>query len=732
MESPVQSDLSGGAIQGARRRRTSALVVAVVAMLASLIPVAAAAESTSLQAGVATENPVLVESGPLVGTNGIFFDADNNLWVASVFGGKISKVDPETGEILEQLGGESGVFFPDDLTIGPDGTLYWTDIVLSAVNKRTPAGETIPLVAPGGLQSANPITISEDGTRLFAAGCYNESLDLVEIDPVNGGIVNTIIAGHPGCASNAMDFVDGAIWSPRPFENRVVRVDASTGAETNVTVEWSVPIAVKFNGAGELHAASQGTGEVIRIDVDNPDPTANREVLATFPIGWIDNIAFDENDRLYVSSASDGAIVEIEANGDIRTVVPGTFTLPLGLAVIGDDIFSGNGQQLLRFDKRTGETVEIFRSVAGVGPLPFFLGMSAWGDLVVGVDAFFGQVSLVDPHTNSVVGSTAMTAPGDALGFDGDLLVSDFGTGEVVRLDGADLENKETIATLPVPLGLAGDDENAYVASFALGQVLQIIEDGDVLAEPRVVASDLAGPEGLTLHDHGRSLLVIEGASATLTQIDLATGQQSTVATGFDFQPANPVFPFAYFNDVVSDGEAIFVAADGSNVIHRFETCAGMTEAQAVAAGYTVDDRSGSESGQVIRGTAGADWIIGSEKRDVIRSRRGRDAVCSRGGRDIVIGGSGADYLDSGAGPDFVKGGWGPDVIHAGPGNDKVHGGGGADVIDAGPGNDKVRAGSGDDTITGGPGSDVLGGGLGADICTDLSAEDRKRSCRRP
>ena len=126
--------------------------------------------------------------------------------------------------------------------------------------KRTPDGVTIPLVDPGGLGNANPITISEDGTRLFAAGCYAEVLDLVEIDPVNGGIVNTIIDDHPGCASNAMDFVDGDIWSPRPFENRVVRVDAETGEETNVTVDWSVPIAVKFNNAGELHAGSQGTG----------------------------------------------------------------------------------------------------------------------------------------------------------------------------------------------------------------------------------------------------------------------------------------------------------------------------------------------------------------------------------------------------------------------------------------------------------------------------------------
>lgn len=713
----------------AHRSRAGMSLVALISLLAAVLAVTPAASgSAMLQAD--PENPVLVESGPIVGsTNGMFFDGDGNLWVASVFGQKISKIDSETGTILEQWGQAEGVFFPDDLTVGPDGSVYWTDIIFGAVYKRALTGATIPLVEPGGLQNANPITISEDGTRLFAAGCYGEVLDLAEIDPVNGGIVSTIIDDHPGCASNAMDFVDGAIWSPRPFEGRVVRVDVETGEETNVTVDWAAPIAVKFNSAGELHAGSQGTGEVVRIDHTNPDPTANRTVLATFPIGWIDNLAFDADDRLFVSSATDGAIVEILEDGSIREVVPGQYSLPLGLGVIGDDIYSANGQQLLQFDKRTGETKQITQSVAGLGPLPFLLGLSAWGDQLVGLDAFFGQVAIVDPVAGAVVASTSAGAPADALGFDGDLLVSDYGTGEVFRLNGSNLDERETVATVALPLGLAGDDNDAYVTSFATGQVLQIIDDGNVLTEPIVIASDLAGPEGLTMHNRGRSLVVFEGVTGVLTQIDLATGETSVVATGLTVQPGNPVFPFGFFNDVVSDGEALFAAADGSNLIHRWETCAGMTEAQAIAAGYAVDDRSQATSGQTIVGTSGDDWIIGSEHSDRISGLGGHDAICSRSSRDVVNAGSGHDVVDAGRGRDVVNGAAGRDLLLGNRGADLLRGGGGSDTLDGGPGNDRLRGNRGNDTLIGGPGSDAMRGGPGRDVCVDATSEDRPRSC---
>ena len=710
-----------------RRRMHLTAIMGVLSMIAVLAnPVGAQDAPPNLE----VDNPVLVESGPIVGsTNGMFFDPENNLWVASAFGASITKVDPQSGEILDQLGPDDGVQFPDDLTFGPDGSLYWTDIILGAVFKRTPENVVIPIVEPGGLANANPITISDDGTRLFAAGCYGELLDLVEIDPVNGGIVNTIIEAHPGCASNALDFLDGEVFSPRPFEGRVVRVDVETGEEENVTVDWAAPIAVKFNAAGELHAASQGTGEVVRIDLTNPDPTGNRTVLATFPVGWIDNIAFDANDRLFVSSASDGTIVEVLEDGSIREVVPGLFSLPLGLAVIGDDLFTANGQQLLQFDKRTGETQQVTRSVAGLGPLPFLLGLSTFGDQLVGLDGFFGQVAVIDPETAAVTQSIPFAAPFDAIGFGDDLIVSDFALGEVVRLSGPNFEDRETLVGDGLYLGLAGDDNDIYVTSFATGEILQLIDDGEALAEPVVVTSDLAGPEGLTLHNRGQALVVFEGLSGTVTQIDLASGETSTVGAGLDVQPPNVIAPWGFLNDVVSDGEAIYAAADGSNTIHRWETCNGLTETQAATAGYNIIDRSDANSQQTIIGTSGNDWILGSGQADIIHGGNGADAICSGSGGDTVFGGRGQDVIDTGDGPDWANGGAGRDVVIGGSGADFLRGARGADTLDGGAGDDELRGNRGNDTLIGGLGADDLRGGRAADVCVDATSEDQTRSC---
>ena len=177
---------------------------------------------------------ILVQGVPLVGSaNGMFFDAQDNLYVANVLGQSISVLNPETGDILAKLGPEVGVFAPDDLTISPDGTLFWTDPAFGLVHGLSPIAGFIPVAA--GFPSANPITYSDDG-RLFFAQCFNLTGNgIFEADPTGITPPRTIRDGDPGCASNGMDWWDGALFSPRWFEERVVKVDIDTGDLTNIT-----------------------------------------------------------------------------------------------------------------------------------------------------------------------------------------------------------------------------------------------------------------------------------------------------------------------------------------------------------------------------------------------------------------------------------------------------------------------------------------------------------------
>ena len=109
---------------------------------------------------------VLVRGAPIHAANGIGFDAQNRLYIASIYGGEIVVMDPESGKIIERIGAERGVDTPDDLAFGPDGSLYWTSLFGGQIGRLSLDGKmsTAAQLPPG----ANPITFSDDG-RLFVA-----------------------------------------------------------------------------------------------------------------------------------------------------------------------------------------------------------------------------------------------------------------------------------------------------------------------------------------------------------------------------------------------------------------------------------------------------------------------------------------------------------------------------------------------------------------------------------
>jgi len=520
----------------------------------------------------AQDKDVLVRGAPIAGNaNGIFFDPDDKLWVASAFGQAIRKVDPETGEILDQLGPAEGVYFPDDLILDAWGTLYWTDPFIGGVLGRVPGGPSFPVAF--GFPSANPITMSGDG-RLFFGQCFEAGSGgngIHETDPLGSMWTDAIRTGDPGCASNGMDWWDGDLYSPRWYEGRVVKVDIATGDLTDVTAGWGVPTALKFNSLGELHAVNQGNGELVKIN----RTTGNRDVLAVFPIGWSDNLAFDSNDRLFVSSATDGTIAEVLPGGGIRTVSPGGMTVPMGIALIGDTVYVGEPQAFRGFDRHTGEAVSVTRSIFGLGPALFTTAVSSVGTELVLLSISTGQVLFWDPSAPSPSRQTFFSAPVDAEPFGGDLLISDAGIGGVVRVSLSDLNDRETIASgFYFPSGLAVYAGDAYVSDTMLGAVFQIIRKGEVLASPEMVASGLAGPEGIALRADGNKLVVVEGSNSSLKEIHLRSGKVKTIARDLGFQPAlGQTLPAHWFNDVdIDDEDAMYLNSDGANVIYKLKS----------------------------------------------------------------------------------------------------------------------------------------------------------------
>jgi len=541
------------------------LVILALALMAGATPAPAAMAHTN-------HGRVIARGAALHGANGLMFDSHDRLYIASVGGREIVVMDPHSGAILDRLGPDQGVEGPDDLTFGPDGSLYWTSLFTGEVGRRTPDGtkSTVAKLPPG----VNPITFSDNGRLFVALDFLGDAL--YEIDP-NGANPPRLIVSNLG-GLNAMDWgSDGFLYGPLYFRGQVVRVNVDSGAITMVADGFGIPVAAKFDSRGRLYVLDQARGEVVRVDM----ATGGKQVIARLTPG-LDNLAFDSRDRLFVSSNHDGFIAEIRRDGDVRMVSGGGMIAPAGVAVLPrakgrESVFVADVFSLREFDGRTGKQRSVARTLPGVSPLTNPVTVAPDGDKLLLSSWFGNAIQIWDPATQSAVATyTDFAAPLNAIRFQGDLVVAELGAARVVRASGANPAERVTLAAgLGVPAGLAATDDDLWVSEWATGRVLQLVADGQPLAEPRVVASGLATPEGLAAAPDG-SLLVVESGAGRLARIDLALGRISTVAEGLALGaqgiPGTP--PTWLFNGVaVGPSGAIYVTGDKANVLYRFDLC---------------------------------------------------------------------------------------------------------------------------------------------------------------
>lgn len=519
---------------------------------------------------------VFVEGARLHGANGMNVGPDGRLYVASLLGDEIAVVNRKSGAVVGRLDGSNGVDGPDDLTFGPDGSLYWTSLLTGNVVRRSPSGAiTQQHVALG----VNPITFSDTG-RLFVALDFLGD-GLYELDPALSDPPR-FIAGNLGFL-NGMDWgPDGRLYGPIWTQGRVVSldVDSCTGAVDpevecdlqTVADGFFIPAAVKFDGLGRLHAVDQD-GEVVRIDV----ATGDKEVLAVLPAG-LDNLAFDAQDNLYVSSATDGFVVRIAPDGRVRTLLRGGLVLPGGVAVLSEggaeSVYVGDTGSLRTFDGDTGEQLDVEPSFLGFSELHGPATVSADGPTLIFSSWFASVVQVYDTTTASVVETYSdFATPLNAVRFQGDLVVAELGAGpgagRVVRQTSG---GRVTLAPMAVPSGLAVAGDDLWAADWATGAVLQLVSGGVTLSPPLEVAAGLWQPEGLALDLDG-SLLVVESGRRRLLRVDPSTGHTSIVAKHLEvgLEAITGTVPTYGMSSVaVGASGAIYVTGDKSNVFYRF------------------------------------------------------------------------------------------------------------------------------------------------------------------
>jgi sugar lactone lactonase YvrE len=535
--------------------------------------------SATLLFGCAAPNPpapaestvtVLAQGAALHGANGIIFGPDGRLYVASVSSSVVAAVDPESGAIVDRWGPAEGIGGPDDLTFGPDGSMFWTDIAVGDVGRRMADGTTTVVASPG--PGVNPITFSDDG-RLFVSQCFLGD-KLFEVDP-DGIEEPRLITDQlgPGCGLNGMDWgPDGKLYGPRWFRGEVARVDVDSGAVETVATDFQIPAAVKFDSQGRLHVLDTQAGEVIRIDV----ASGNREVVGRPDTGR-DNLAFDAEDRLFVSSFADGSVVEVTGPETIREVMAGGINSPGGLAFLPSTggsgrLFLADTGALRELDPETGAEVH------AAGGLTSDLGqvMSAHPHGEHLILSSSATVSIWDPDADQLVARfEGFEESVDAVGFGDDIIVSEYGTGRILRFHPESPDTRIVIASgLEAPAGLAVHDSDLYVADRS-GTLFQILDDGATLAAPRPVASGLAGPEGIAAAPDG-TLYVVEEDAGRVTRVDPDTGSATAVADGLPLrglerQAFGESTSIGLLGGIAVGNGGLFVTSYPENSVYRIE-----------------------------------------------------------------------------------------------------------------------------------------------------------------
>ncbi|MBB4683109.1 outer membrane protein assembly factor BamB family protein [Amycolatopsis jiangsuensis] len=498
----------------------------------------------------------LVPPQRMAGSNGIVFGPDGRLHVAEYLAGRVSAVDPATGDVEVVTGAGDPVQSPDDLAFGPDGSLYLTDLVPGRVWRRVPDGRwsmvTDRVAVPNGIAFA--------GDRLFV----NEMRPggrLLEVFPDGGEPV--VVAG--GLAmGNAMQLgPDGCLYYPHMLTGQVFRVPPDGGAPELVAGDVLSPVAVRFDRGGLLVVLSHGpAGMVTRIDLFG----SGARSAAPCGIGGLDNAAFDDENRMFVSSYAAGGIAELHPDGRRRELVRPGFAGPFGVAVdSAGKVHAADHYRVTSPSEGRVSTTDF---------LIFSHGIAADGE-VLHVTSQYGEVRTYHPADGrSRVRAQGLDRPvGVATREDGVLVVAEAGAGRIVAID--DTDAVTVLAEgFAAPVDVAFDGARCYVSDEAAGAVLRI-EDGRGVP----VLTGLAAPQGLAVRDG--ELIVLETGRRRLLAADPGTGDTRLVAgdlaVGSDrevpalFTHGLPGVPRRFAGVAVGPGGALYISAVGEGSVGLVE-----------------------------------------------------------------------------------------------------------------------------------------------------------------
>ena len=286
----------------------------------------AAPPQPTAQTGYADFAIPTVNSGPLDITIG----PDGRVWFTEAAGNKIGRLNPADGTVTE-LPLPAATARPSGITTGPDGALWFTEAGVNRIGRMTTDGAVKEYAVP--TTTGNPLGLGGDSAGLAAlttgpdgALWFTESLaDKVGRITTSGEVTEyelpdrSSIHGNPGGIATGND---GALWFTEQLGNRIDRLDPATGRITSYPVPSAAgPVGlVALAGGGANGSLWFGqAGKIGRIATGSGAVTMFDAAAANTPGG--EGVAVSPLDKaVWFTESRAGKLGRMTPRGDLTEI----------------------------------------------------------------------------------------------------------------------------------------------------------------------------------------------------------------------------------------------------------------------------------------------------------------------------------------------------------------------------------------------------------------------------
>lgn len=525
-----------------------------LAGLFSLAPLALATSYSSPE--------VIVAPSPFKGVHGLAVDKQGRLLAGSVVGNSIYQVDIDNGSVSTLIGPDDGQ--ADDIAIGPNGEMAWTGFYTGKVMYRENDDAPIQVLA-SDLPGINSLDFNDETGALYASQVFLGDA-LWEIDRT-GQQPPRLIAKDMGGFNGFEVGADGWLYGPLWFKGQVVRINPEDGEIKVISSDFKTPAAANFDSKGNLYAIDTFSGQLKQVD----QRSGETRVIAQLDSA-LDNLALDAQDNIYVSNMANNRITRVNPQtGEARQIVGGELAVPAGLTLSedGKTLYIADVFALRAIDTASGKVTDLRRAHGSDAEYPINVGLGKERLLVTSFST--GTLQLISRADNSTLAMVhQLNAPSAAVELDdGSILVSEMGTGKLLRLSGADLgERIDVLNGLQGPVQMIRARDGMVYLTQMSGVLSRF---NPATGELTSVAEGLRLPEGLAELPDGH-LLVAEPSAQRLVTINPQTSESTIAAEQLPIglKPGPGMPPTGIPTALAADAQGrVYFASDIDNALYR-------------------------------------------------------------------------------------------------------------------------------------------------------------------